>query len=592
MGTSQSVPSVPSGGMEELPPAAEVPYALVVCGPSGVGKGTLISWLMSTEPDSFGFSVSHTTRDPRPNEQDGVDYHFVTKESMSAAIEEGLFLEHASVHGNLYGTSVGAVQGVLGAGRCCVLDIDVQGARLVRASGLQAVFVFVAPPSEEELLSRLRGRGTESEDVIAKRLGNARREMEAVEEPGLFDFLIVNDSLESAKEQLFRVASLALAGQDPATLELPEDDDDREEEDEEEEGSSPGAGGGGGPGEEEEQQQYHQQRGEEDSRAEGEVQRGQEEEEEEEDGEEDALIQQQQQQQPRSVEARAAAAGGGGGGEAEEDGEEEGEEEGEEDTVSWAGKVAVVTGASSGIGRETAMELLQAGVKVVAVARRRDRLEQLQADVLESHHGINPVDFLPIVCDVTKEAEVLALPRIISKRWPGSGIDILVNNAAVGRADGALVGGSTAAWVEMVSTNILGLSMCTREAVQDMERRGAPGHIVNIGQLPGRVEGAREAFYGATKAAVAALTDGLREEVEARGLPVRITLVSPSSVRTEFSRPGPSSGGSGSKGSSSSKAPRASLQPRDVAAAVLWSLTAPRHVDVGEVVLRAAPGWA
>ena len=567
MGTSQSVPAVPSGGgMEELPPAAEVPYALVVCGPSGVGKGTLINWLMATEPNSFGFSVSHTTRAPRPKEQDGVDYHFVSKEAMTAAVEEGMFLEHAEVHGNLYGTSVAAVQDVLGAGRCCVLDIDVQGARLVRESGLQAVFVFVAPPSEEELLSRLRGRGTETEDVIAQRVANARKEMEAVEEPGLFDFLIVNDTLESAKEQLFRVASLALAGQDPASLELPDDDQGEEGEEEEEEEEEPSAGeAGGGPGEEEEQQQRE---------------------------EEEALIQQQQQQQQQgSVEAEAGGAEE--NGEEEEDGEEE-EEDGEEDSVSWAGKVAVVTGASSGIGRETAMELLQAGVKVVAVARRRDRLEQLQADVLESHRGaINPVDFLPIVCDVTKEAEVLALPRIISKRWPGSGIDVLVNNAAVGRSDGALVGGSTAAWVEMVSTNILGLSMCTREAVMDMEKRGAPGHVVNVGQLPKAVDGATEAFYGATKAAVAALTEGLREEVEARGLPVRVTLVSPSSVSTEFSRGGGASSGSSSSKGSSKKAPgAATLQPRDVAAAVLWSLTAPRHVDVGEVVLRAAPGWS
>jgi NAD(P)-dependent dehydrogenase (short-subunit alcohol dehydrogenase family) len=94
------------------------------------------------------------------------------------------------------------------------------------------------------------------------------------------------------------------------------------------------------------------------------------------------------------------------------------------------------------------------------------------------------MEFLPIVCDVTKEAEVLALPRIIAKRWAGSGIDILVNNAAVGRPDGSLVTGSTAAWVEMVSTNILGLSLCTREAVQDMSRRRvAQGHVINIGQL-------------------------------------------------------------------------------------------------------------
>jgi guanylate kinase len=110
--------------------------------------------------------------------QNGVHYHFTTRETFTAEIAEGKFLEHADVHGNMYGTSVAAVQAVLATGRVCVLDIDVQGARQVRKSALKAIFVFVAPPSLYELERRLRSRGTESEEQVQKRLGNAREELD------------------------------------------------------------------------------------------------------------------------------------------------------------------------------------------------------------------------------------------------------------------------------------------------------------------------------------------------------------------------------------------------------------------------------
>jgi len=110
--------------------------------------------------------------------QDGVHYHFTTHPDFEAAISRGAFLEHAHVHGHLYGTSAAAVAAVAAAGKCCILDIDVQGARAVRAAGLPAVFAFVAPPSLAELEARLRGRGTESDAEIATRMQNAKAEME------------------------------------------------------------------------------------------------------------------------------------------------------------------------------------------------------------------------------------------------------------------------------------------------------------------------------------------------------------------------------------------------------------------------------
>ena len=176
---------------------------IVICGPSGVGKGTLIEKLKADYPEQFGFSVSSTTRDPRPGEEDGVHYHFTDRESMEKEIEEGKFLEHADVHGNFYGTSVEAVTSVAAEGKMCILDIDVQGAASCKKGFREraiknALFVFIAPPSLEKLEARLRGRGTEEEEAIQKRLGNAQGEMDRAKEPGFFDFTIVNDELDAA----------------------------------------------------------------------------------------------------------------------------------------------------------------------------------------------------------------------------------------------------------------------------------------------------------------------------------------------------------------------------------------------------------
>eukprot|EP00232_Nephroselmis_pyriformis_P019385 CAMPEP_0182875214 /NCGR_PEP_ID=MMETSP0034_2-20130328/13406_1 /TAXON_ID=156128 /ORGANISM="Nephroselmis pyriformis, Strain CCMP717" /LENGTH=255 /DNA_ID=CAMNT_0025007947 /DNA_START=65 /DNA_END=828 /DNA_ORIENTATION=- len=189
-----------------------MPKCLVVCGPSGVGKGTLINLLTDEFPSMFGFSVSHTTRKPREGEKNGVHYHFADKESMEKDIHDGKFLESANVHGNYYGTSTASVVDVVSKGRCCVLDIDVQGARAVRAAKLDAVFVFILPPSIAQLEQRLRSRGTEKEEAIQKRMANASGEIDAAAEPGLFNHVICNNDLADSYEKFKLVAVEASKG--------------------------------------------------------------------------------------------------------------------------------------------------------------------------------------------------------------------------------------------------------------------------------------------------------------------------------------------------------------------------------------------
>ncbi|CAE6950550.1 GK-1 [Symbiodinium natans] len=197
-------------------PAYEHLKSQVITGPSGVGKSTLIKKLMAEFPGQFGFSVSHTTREPRAGEEAGIDYHFVARDQMQRDIEAGLFVEHAEVHGNLYGTSIEAVQAVTRQGKVCLLDIDVQGAESVRQSALAGTcsFVFFAPPTAAVLEQRLRGRGTETEEKIQKRLSNSLKELAIYEaNPGAWDLTLqwYNEQVEDAYQE-FRSF---LAGQLP-----------------------------------------------------------------------------------------------------------------------------------------------------------------------------------------------------------------------------------------------------------------------------------------------------------------------------------------------------------------------------------------
>ncbi|GMI79650.1 GUANYLATE KINAS 2, guanylate kinase [Hibiscus trionum] len=181
---------------------------VVISGPSGVGKGTLINMLVKEFPYMFGFSVSHTTRAPRSMEKNGVHYHFTERSIMEKDIKDGKFLEFASVHGNLYGTSIEAVEAVADSGKRCILDIDVQGAKSVRASSLDALFIFISPPSMRELEERLRLRGTETEEQVQKRLRNAEAEIEQGKTSGIFDHILCNDNLEKCYENLKKLLGL------------------------------------------------------------------------------------------------------------------------------------------------------------------------------------------------------------------------------------------------------------------------------------------------------------------------------------------------------------------------------------------------
>ncbi len=147
------------------------------------------------------FSVSHTTRLPRTGEQEAADYFFIDEDTFETMRQQGFFLEWAEVHGNLYGTSSSAVLAATEQGLDVILDIDVQGARQVREKlgGDRGVFVFIAPPSFEELAKRLAGRSTEKEAIIAKRLQNAKDEMKSI---GHYDYVIVNDTVDKASEVL------------------------------------------------------------------------------------------------------------------------------------------------------------------------------------------------------------------------------------------------------------------------------------------------------------------------------------------------------------------------------------------------------
>lgn len=174
---------------------------VVISGPSGVGKTSVAKRLL--ENPEFARAVTATTRAPRPGvEVDGVDYRFLDEAAFRAGVSRGDFLEWAEVHGRLYGTPRKAVESILGDGRVCLLVIDVQGAASLRAQATEALYVFVAPPSDAELERRLRGRGTNSAADIAARLANARDE---VARRGEFDAVVINDDLDRVVGDIARL---------------------------------------------------------------------------------------------------------------------------------------------------------------------------------------------------------------------------------------------------------------------------------------------------------------------------------------------------------------------------------------------------
>jgi guanylate kinase len=186
--------------------AHQTGQVFVITGPSGVGKGTLIRALVARIPD-LELSVSATTRQPRPGERDGIDYHFLTPEQFDERIGAGDFLEYATYAGNRYGTLRSELDRRLSVGVPIVLEIEVQGARQVRHAMPDAVAVFIAPPCRDALRARLVGRGTDTAEQVEARLQTADQEMDARAE---FAHVVVNDRLEDAVNELAAIVQQAL----------------------------------------------------------------------------------------------------------------------------------------------------------------------------------------------------------------------------------------------------------------------------------------------------------------------------------------------------------------------------------------------
>ncbi|MCA9642977.1 MAG: SDR family NAD(P)-dependent oxidoreductase [Polyangiaceae bacterium] len=243
-----------------------------------------------------------------------------------------------------------------------------------------------------------------------------------------------------------------------------------------------------------------------------------------------------------------------------------------QDAQRWTGKVALVTGASSGIGRATARALHALGMRVAVTGRREERLQALRGELGDS--------LLPLPCDLRDLESIKSVFARIQESW--GGIDVLVNNAGIGH-ETPLIGGDAEHWREMLEVNVLALCECTSLAVSDMQRRGVEGHIIHISSMSAHRVPSGSGVYSATKYAVRSLTEGLRQELRELGSPIRVSSVSPGFVETEFH----------SRYFQSEERAQATyrrykvLQPEDIAKSVIHLLTAPPHVQIHDVLVRA-----
>ena len=176
---------------------------VVICGPSGVGKSTIINKLMCEVPSVFGFSVSHTTRKPREGEVDGVNYHFITRDEFMLEKQRGEFIETAEFSGNMYATSKMAIKDVQDKKQVCILDLEMKGVKQIKETKeIDPLYVFIRPPSIDDLERRLKGRKTETEESLQKRLRVAKSDLEYVSCSNVFDIVIVNDEVDKATQKL------------------------------------------------------------------------------------------------------------------------------------------------------------------------------------------------------------------------------------------------------------------------------------------------------------------------------------------------------------------------------------------------------
>ncbi len=245
---------------------------------------------------------------------------------------------------------------------------------------------------------------------------------------------------------------------------------------------------------------------------------------------------------------------------------------GSADMERWRGRVALVTGASSGIGRATARELAQAGMKVAVCARRQERLRELEAE-------LEGGDLLVVSADLRLEADIARLFSTVRERW--GGVDVLVNNAGLGHA-ASLLTGSTEEWREMLEVNVLALCVCTREALADMLRRGDDGHVIHISSMAAHRVPQGSGVYSATKCAVRALTEALRQELRERQSAIRVSAISPGYVETGFAEHYHKSREAAEHTYGRYKV----LEAVDVARAVRFVLESPPHMQVHDILIR------
>jgi NADP-dependent 3-hydroxy acid dehydrogenase YdfG len=240
----------------------------------------------------------------------------------------------------------------------------------------------------------------------------------------------------------------------------------------------------------------------------------------------------------------------------------------------WQGKVALITGASSGIGEAVARRLGRSGLKIAVCARRKDRLDALATELASAG-----VDVLAHATDLRDPASIDGLFQAIRAQW--GGVDVLINNAGMGKKS-SLMAGDTEAWREMLEVNVLALCVCTREAITDMRARGDDGHVIHIGSMAGHRVPPGSGVYSASKYAVRSLTEGLRQELREAKSRIRVTAVSPGFVETEFHGVYLGDEEKGRATYSHFKV----LEADDVAAGVQYALEQPVHAQIHDILMR------